>query len=315
MPTLGNSTRRRCPSIRAPELSLLLASRSARLSPSNTGEDALRQALLTSRVRDRHVTGGRINELGYSRSGEYIAATSDDGKVYVWSTRSGREILSRDVGADGGVSFDRQRDRIVLQGRGGLAVVVALPSGDVVCRLDAGTGAATDAVIGRKHVVTARNGIGYVWDAGSCELLHTIERIGETPATVVASPNGAAGCIRLGGRFARILEVADGQIIARLEHPGEITSLAFSDNATRVVTGGRDRLARIWRARTGAALRELAGHQGQVLDVAIGPGGTEVATASTDGTARIWEAATGALRALLFGHTNYVRSVAFSPDG
>ena len=83
-----------------------------------------------------------------------------------------------------------------------------------------------------QHVVTARNGIGYVWDAGSCELLHTIERIGETPATVVASPNGRRAAF-VSGRFARILEVADGQIIARLEHPGEITSLAFSDNATR----------------------------------------------------------------------------------
>ena len=101
----------------------------------------------------------------------------------------------------------------------------------------------------------------------------------------------------------------------RLRHPGEITSLDFSADGNRVVTGGRDRLARIWSGNSGRLLHELSGHQGQVLDVAIGAGGTEVATASTDGTGRIWDAVTGTLRAPLFGHTNFVRTVDFSPDG
>jgi WD40 repeat protein len=104
-------------------------------------------------------------------------------------------------------------------------------------------------------------------------------------------------------------------VLYRLRHPGEITSLAFSADNRRVVTGGRDRLARVWNGRTGRRELELAGHAGQILDVAISELGTEVATASTDGTARIWDAESGQLEAPLFGHTDFVRSVDFSPDG
>jgi WD40 repeat protein len=297
-----------------PELSLLLAARSARMSPSVIAEDALRQSLLTSHVRDRHATGGPVGDLEYARDGAYLAAWSGDGRAHVWTTRPGREILSRVVGAGGGVSFGQRDDLVLLHGSDGPASVVRLPDGKTVCVLDSGTGPAVDATFAGERAVTVRNGIGYVWDVSSCELLHTVEGVGETAVRLVASPNGRRAAF-VSGRVARVLELELGEIIARLEHPGEITSLAFSDNGTRIVTGGRDRLARIWRARTGRLLLELEGHQGQVLDVAIGPGGTEVATASTDGTARIWEAATGSLRAPLIGHTNYVRSVAFSPDG
>jgi WD40 repeat protein len=297
-----------------PELSLLLAARSARMAPSRTAEDALRQSLLTSRVRDRYVTGGRIGELAFAPGGRYLAAWSGDGLARIWSTRSSKKVFARKVGADGGVSFSRRSNVMLVHGRGGPALVLEVPSGDTACRLDAGHGAAADAALAGEYALTVRNGVGYIWDTAPCKLLHRLEGVGETAVSIVASPNGERVAF-VSGRQARVFEVATGFALSQLEHPGEITSLAFSSNGRRIVTGGRDRLARIWTARTGELLHELSGHQGQVLDVAIGSGGTEVATASTDGTARVWEVATGLLRAPLFGHTNFVRSVAFSPDG
>jgi WD40 repeat protein len=223
----------------------------------------------------------------------------------------GRDV-ARSVGPGGGVSFAKGGGLVLLRGSSTPPQLVAPGTGDLSCEL--GPASAADATTAGEFAVVVRNGIGYVWRMSECTLLHTIGRVGETAVRVVASPNGGLVAF-LSGREARIVDVPSGRTAYRLEHPGEITSLAFSTDGRRIITGGRDRLARIWNGFNGKLIHELEGHQGQVLDVAIGLGGTEVATASTDGTARIWDGVTGLLRAPLFGHTNFVRAVDFSPDG
>jgi WD40 repeat protein len=291
-----------------PELSLLLASESARSSPAPTAEDALRRALLSSRVRDVYKTGDQIIELGFAPDGKHVGFTSDDGRVRVADVSTGEIVVDRRVGPDGGVSFGS----VLVHGSATAPQALEPATGELRCTL--GSRSVADATTAGEFAVVVRNGIGYVWDTSGCKLVHTIGRVGKTAVKVVASPSGRRVAF-LSGREARIVEVPSGRAAYRLEHLGEITSLAFSMDGRRIATGGRDRLARIWNGFNGKLIHELAGHQGQVLDVAIGAGGTEVATASTDGTARIWDAVTGLLRAPLFGHTNFVRTVDFSPDG
>jgi WD40 repeat protein len=291
-----------------PELSLLLASESARSSPAPTAEDALRRALLSSHVRDVYKTGDQIIELGFAPDGKRVGFTSDDGRVRVADVSTGEIVVDRRVGPDGGVSFGS----VLVHGSSTAPQALEPATGELRCTL--GSRSVADATTAGEFAVVVRNGIGYVWDTSACKLVHTIGRVGKTAVKVVASPNGRRVAF-LSGREARIVEVPSGRAAYRLEHLGEITSVAFSTDGRRIATGGRDRLARIWNGFNGKLIHELAGHQGQVLDVAIGAGGTEVATASTDGTARIWDAVTGLLRAPLFGHTNFVRTVDFSPDG
>ena len=296
-----------------PELSVLLARESAQMAPGPTAEDALLQSLLTSRVRDVYETGGSITSIATApRGGQLVAYASDDGIARVVDVRTDAERFATKVGAEGRVSFAPDGSAVLVTGGTGPPRVLEVANGRVVCAL--GDTAAADAVLLGSRAVAVRNGIGYVWDMRTCRLTRTIKGVGSTAVRVIASPDGTRVAF-LSGRDARIADPVRGRVLHRLTHPGEITSLAFSSDARRVVTGGRDRLARIWNGRNGKLLHELEGHSGHVLDVAIGPQGTEVATASTDGTARVWEAATGLLRAPLFGHTNFVRTVDFSRDG
>ena len=294
-----------------PELSLLLASESARSSPAPTAEDALRRSLLTSHVREVYRSDGKVTDLGFAPDGRHIAFTSDDGNARVVEPFGGGDVV-RSVGPGGGVSFAQEGGLILVRGSSTPPQLVAPGTGDLSCEL--GPASAADATTVGEFVVVVRNGIGYVWDMSECTLIHTIGRVGETAVRVVGSPNGRQVAF-LSGSEARIVDVPSGRVAYRLEHLGEITSLAFSTDGRRIITGGRDRFAKIWNGFNGKLIHELVGHQGQVLDVAIGTGGTEVATASTDGTARIWDGVTGLLRAPLFGHTNFVRAVDFSPDG
>ena len=296
-----------------PELSLLLAAESARMSPSPTAEDALLQALLTSRVRSVYDAGTPVGALAISPDGAKLAFASEGGRVSVRESSSGDEVASTEVGAHGRASFSDDGRLVVVRGEAGPASVVDAFTGASACELDEGRPQA-GAMFEGEVVVTVRNGLASTWDPRSCERVRAIGRVGATAVTIVSSPRGDRVAF-LSGPEARVVDVTSGRTRARLRHPGEITSLAFSEDGTRVVTGGRDKLVRVWNGRTGRLLHQLEGHSGQVLDVAMTPLGTEVASASTDGTARIWDVASGEFLAPLFGHVNFVRTVDFSPDG
>jgi WD40 repeat protein len=95
---------------------------------------------------------------------------------------------------------------------------------------------------------------------------------------------------------------------------GAVKAAAVSPDGKWIATASDDRTARIFDARTGAALAVLRGHAGSVSSVAFSPDGKQVLTAAEDG-ARLWDAASGALIAQLPGSGGKVRSALFSPDG
>lgn len=97
-------------------------------------------------------------------------------------------------------------------------------------------------------------------------------------------------------------------------HRGALTSIALTNDGTRVVTASADRTARIYDTRSGQPTAELAGHSGAILSVALSPGADRVVTTSADGTARVHEAQSGRLITELRGHTSAVTSACFCPD-
>ena len=98
-------------------------------------------------------------------------------------------------------------------------------------------------------------------------------------------------------------------------HEGRVTSVAYSPDGTKALTGGQDDKAILWDAATGASIRTFTGHTGDVMSVAFSPDGTKVLTGSGDHTAKLWNTSTGALINTFTGHAGWVSGVAFSPDG
>ena len=61
----------------------------------------------------------------------------------------------------------------------------------------------------------------------------------------------------------KLWDAATGQLLRTFEgHTGWVTSVAFSPDGTRVLSGSADNTLKLWDAATGQLLRTFAGHSG-----------------------------------------------------
>lgn len=98
------------------------------------------------------------------------------------------------------------------------------------------------------------------------------------------------------------------------DHSAEISDIAISRSGKLVASGGRDKTARVWNAKTGQLMRTLVGHTSDVNSVNFSDDETQVATGSADYTARIWTI-DGKEKNICQGHFDAVNAIAFSKDG
>jgi WD40 repeat protein len=98
-------------------------------------------------------------------------------------------------------------------------------------------------------------------------------------------------------------------------HSSRATSVAWSRNGSRIVSGSFDKTVRVWNAADGNSIQTYLGHADRVQAVAWAPDSMHVASAGDDRTVHIWHASTGALQRIYSGHADHVLGLAWSPDG
>jgi len=109
------------------------------------------------------------------------------------------------------------------------------------------------------------------------------------------------------------------EIVDSGDHKGELTALAFSDDATWLATGGgpEDCTVRIWVAADGQHFDTLEGHERAVRLLAFSPDGKLVVSGSDDGIVRVWGVREGNIVAILGPHDKDIKGAKlfFSDDG
>jgi WD40 repeat protein len=77
-------------------------------------------------------------------------------------------------------------------------------------------------------------------------------------------------------------------------HNSRVTSVAFSPDGSKIISGSYDRTIRVWDARTGAEmLPPLRGHDSSIYSVAFSPDGLKIISEEFDQTTRVWDTSTG----------------------
>ena len=67
-----------------------------------------------------------------------------------------------------------------------------------------------------------------------------------------------------------------------------VYAVAFSNDGTRIVSGGKGLSLNIWDASTGVKLKELWGHTKLVYSVAFSSDGTKIVSGSLDRSVQVW---------------------------
>jgi WD40 repeat protein len=108
------------------------------------------------------------------------------------------------------------------------------------------------------------------------------------------SPNGRL-VAKANGSKILLLEAASGKELQAFEgHEDVVEAVAFSPDGAYVLSGSRDRTARMWplNTRESEGRRVFEGHSGPVRSVALSYDGRRLLTGSDDGTAALWDAKT-----------------------
>jgi len=97
-------------------------------------------------------------------------------------------------------------------------------------------------------------------------------------------------------------------------HELAVVSVAAGLDSNYVVTGSRDKSAKLWELNTGREVRSFLGHDFSVTSVDISRDGKYLLTGSNDETARLWEMETGKEVFAVNPVKERITHVAISPD-
>ncbi|MEY2408719.1 MAG: hypothetical protein QOF48_1389 [Verrucomicrobiota bacterium] len=115
--------------------------------------------------------------------------------------------------------------------------------------------------------------------------------------------------------WVRVLSAANGAVKSGwLAHGDTIFDLALSRDGTRVVTGGGDKLARIWDLESQKEITPLE-HAGAVYGVAFNTNATELATVCADKQFKVWDVKTRETVVSASGKKHAFCALAWAADG
>ena len=141
------------------------------------------------------------------------------------------------------------------------------------------------------------------------------------PVEILATSGDGKWLASADGNTIKLLDATSGKEARTLTgHTNAVTSLQFSPDSTKLLSGATDKAAKVWNVADGAPFADVP-TPSEVTSVAWVSAGKQIATGGADNLIRLWklpDAAKGAATAgkELKGHTKAVTALAaVAPDG
>ncbi|CAD5230181.1 unnamed protein product [Bursaphelenchus okinawaensis] len=98
-----------------------------------------------------------------------------------------------------------------------------------------------------------------------------------------------------------------------LGHLSQVFCVCFDRTGRYVVTGGDDKLIKVWDTVTGLLRYTFRGHEGEIADLSINLENTCLASGSTDKTVRVWSLTNGQPLMIFKNHKALIMAIHFLP--
>ena len=110
-------------------------------------------------------------------------------------------------------------------------------------------------------------------------------------------------------------DTSDWGTIARLNHAGGATAVAFSPDGATLYSAGYDGKVRVWNVAGRSLAGVLNGAAKTIWTLDVSPDGSRLAAAGEDASVYVWTLARAGAPMALRGHQRNIWEVRFSPDG
>jgi WD40 repeat protein/serine/threonine protein kinase len=211
--------------------------------------------------------GAMVSDAAFSPDGKQIAGGCFQSPLRMWEAATGKVVQS----------FENVQTVNCLAYRRDGKQIVCGTSLDGITIYDASNG---------KQLVTFQAPPDSKW---------RFLKLGQEILEVAFSPNAKyVVSRRMNEKTLVVWDALTGQPAHTLEgHSATVTSLAFSPDGQRILSGSEDSTLKLWDVETGEETLTLKGHTAGVESVAWSPDGRRIVSSGNDGTIRLWDASAG----------------------
>lgn len=261
-----------------------------------------------------------ILSVASSSNGDYIAAGSASGDVYIWQVSENRQIqvLKGHSNWVRAVAFSPD-NKLLASGSGDHTIKIwDLARGECVRTLTGHTDwirSLSFSMDGIFLVSGASDKHVKVWKVDDGSLHRDFGGHSDWVWSVCFNKDGKMVASGGNDNSVRVWDVESGNNLSILLHPDWVRSVSFDPSGARLASGCNDGVVRVWDWSNNIIQHELRGHSDRVWCVAFNHDGSILASSSFDKTIRLWDPYNGYPIKTLQGHTGWVISISFSSDG
>ncbi|MFV1992592.1 MAG: protein kinase [Acidiferrobacterales bacterium] len=271
---------------------------------------------LVSKIKNRY---GNIRHLKFAGKNNLLLASSDGGRVRVWSLDSGKRMKSfsysrKDapeiaVSSDGNLIAIADNENVVLIDAMNLQTIAMLVGHtDLVTNISFSPAGDVIATSGKDKKLI-------LWNIHKQKIIKKISLDKIVVSSLDFSPNGKrlASSDESGG--IRYWESKTGKLLASFPvHKGRVTSIIYSGDGRWLATAGDNKFLKL--LSTGATVKDQVPEQipADIQNIAITPDGKWLLAAGTSASIYLWNIAKNRRMPDLPGHRGEIFSIALSPD-